>query len=529
MLSRISRPFGRAVGAHVARPTASGVRHFASDSDIVADHTAKSESSTGDCEHVGDAAACGDTTFLESVNIFFDQAAARTDLSKGVLQQLKEPEQVLRVAFPFKKSDGDIKMIHGYRAHHSSHRLPVKGGIRFSKHVDMQETMALASLMTWKCAVTDVPFGGAKGGVEIDPRDHTEDEIEKITRAYTLELCQSNFIGPGVDVPAPDVGTGAREMSWIRDTYQAFNRSDVNSLACVTGKPLESGGIRGRTEATGLGVFFGCRELCNDETEMAKIGLPTGIKGKRVIIQGFGNVGMHAATFFHEAGAIVTSIGERDGFIYDADGLDIAELVKHFESTGSVRDFYGAETHDNATGCLELDCDILVPAALEQQIHKGNGHLVKAKIVAEAANGPVTPAGEKLLEKNGVVVLPDLYLNAGGVVVSYFEWLKNLSHVRFGRLSRRFDERRGRAVLRALQEGNPAHGAVMSDELQKDIVHGATEADFARSGLEDTMIIAFEEILETSRKLDSNYRTAALVNAINKVATVQRQRNNMFF
>lgn len=468
-----------------------------------------------------------DVSFLEAVNMYYDRAASMTKLKPGVLGNIKACDSVLRVCFPFKKNDGDVATITAYRAQHSHHRLPVKGGIRFSPHVDINETMALAALMTFKCAVVDVPFGGAKGGVKIDPKNYSESELEKIVRSYALELCKANFIGPGLDVPAPDMGTGPREMAWIKDTYEQFRQNDVNSAACVTGKPLEQGGIRGRVEATGLGVYYGIRELLSKPDFMAKVGLTTGVKGKRVIVQGFGNVGSHTAKYFHDNGAKVVCVIERDCYIHNPDGLDITALNEFYKSMKTLKNFPGAQTvTSNPVAGLELPCDILIPAAMEQQIHQKNADRIHAKIIGEAANGPVTPSAEAILEKKGVLVVPDLYLNAGGVVVSYFEWLKNLSHVRFGRLSRRFDERRGESVVRALER---LHKIELPAQERESIIHGATEQDFAYSGLEDTMILALNEILETSKGLNSNFRTAAYVNAINKIATVQAQKSNPFF
>lgn len=374
--------------------------------------------------------------FLDSVHEFIAEAASNTKLDQGMVDNIRHCDAVLQVSFPVKGADGSMKTITGFRAQHSHHRLPVKGGIRFAPHVDIHETIALATLMTFKCAIVDVPFGGAKGGIMCDPKSLSVNELEKITRSYTLELCRAQFIGPGLDVPAPDMGTSGREMSWICSTYQSLKPDDVNGLGCVTGKPLAQGGIRGRVEATGLGVYFGVRELCSDEEMMEKLGLDVGIAGKHVVIQGFGNVGYYAAKFMSAAGAKVVAVCDWDCGVRSDSKLDISALKEHVTKTGSIRGFEGAETFENSAEGLELDCDILIPAALERQIHEGNAGRIKAKIIGEAANGPTTPEAERILEKNGAVVIPDIYLNAGGVVVSYFEWLKNLSHVRFGRLVR---------------------------------------------------------------------------------------------
>lgn len=464
--------------------------------------------------------------FLRNVHQFIDDAAVHIDIRSGVLQDLKHCRAVLQVSFPVKFSNGDVRTVTGYRAQHSHHRLPCKGGIRFAKHVDVNETIALATLMTFKCAVVDVPFGGSKGGIVVDPSTCTEVELEKITRAYTLQLCKANFIGPGIDVPAPDMGTGGREMAWIRDMYASLNHTDVNANACVTGKPLNQGGIRGRVEATGLGVFFGIRELVHDATRMEALGLTTGFDDKRVVVQGFGNVGYFSAKFLSDGGATVVAVCEHDGHIYKEDGLDIDALQRHREVTGSIRNFPGAETFEDSLAGLERECEILVPAALENQITSKNADRIKARIVGEAANGPTTKAGEEILLKRGIVLIPDIYLNAGGVVVSYFEWLKNLSHVRFGRMSRKFDERRGRAILNALQVSK---GSPVSEADAFHIIEGGTESDFAHSGLEDTMITAYKEIAEISQEYKVDLRKAAFINGLKKISAVSLQSHNMFF
>jgi len=301
----------------------------------------------------------------------------------------------------------------------------------------------------------------------------------------------------------------------------------VSGIGCVTGKPLEQGGIRGREEATGLGVYFGVRELLNQPKLMGKLGLAPGVEGKRVIVQGFGNVGYHAALNFLQHGAKVTTICEHDGFIHNPDGLDILEVKNHQRKIGTILGFAGATKSQkgNSTQGMEIDCDVLIPAALEQQITRLNAPRIKTKILAEAANGPTTPAAEAILEAKGVIIVPDLYLNAGGVVVSYFEWLKNISHVRFGRLSRRFEERRGISLVSVLE--NKLHVKLNTEEREL-LIHGATEADFVKSGLEDTMISALAEIQHTSNLLNSNFRTAAFVNAINKIASVHKGADILF-
>jgi glutamate dehydrogenase (NAD(P)+) len=419
--------------------------------------------------------------------------------------------------FPVKIGD-KVEVIKAYRVQHSHHKLPCKGGIRFSEMVNLDEVMALSALMTYKCAIVNVPFGGAKGGITIDPKKYSAYDLERITRRYTSELIKKRFIGPGEDVPAPDYGTGEREMSWILDTYIAMHPGEVEALGCVTGKPVTQGGVRGRREATGLGVYFGIREVCNNPEVMAKLGLETGLAGKRIIVQGLGNVGYHSAKFFQEGGALVVGLAEYEGSIYNENGLDIEAVFQHRKKTGSILNFPGATNFNKNTDALEAPCDILIPAALENVINAENADRVQAKIVGEAANGPLTPEADEILINKGILVVPDMYLNAGGVTVSYFEWLKNLSHVSYGRLEKRFMENQNANIVSQLEIMT---GNKISDEQKKLIVHGPDEIDLVRSGLEDTMIKATNEILDCWKQNPTirDMRTAAFVVAINKVGT----------
>ena len=356
-------------------------------------------------------------SFFDAVCNSFDKAAGYSKFDKGILEQIKQCNSVLRMHFPVKVGD-KLEVIKAYRVQHSHHKLPCKGGIRFSEMVNLDEVMALAALMTYKCAIVNVPFGGAKGGIAINPRNYDAYTLEKITRRYTAELDKKKFIGPGEDVPAPDYGTGEREMSWILDTYLALHPGEVDAMACVTGKPISQGGVRGRREATGLGVFFGIREVCAMPDMMKKLGLTTGVEGKRVVVQGLGNVGYHSAKFFQEAGAIITGLAEYEGSICSDKGLDVEAVVAHRKATGSILNFPGATNLPKNTDALELECDILIPAALENVINGENAPRVKAKIIGEAANGPLTPDADEILAAKGALVIPDMYLNAGGVTVS---------------------------------------------------------------------------------------------------------------
>jgi glutamate dehydrogenase (NAD(P)+) len=459
----------------------------------------------------------GAPSFFETVNIYFEKAAALCDYPQGLLDQIKVPNAVYAVQFPIRRESGEYEVISGWRVQHSHHRLPVKGGIRFAPEVNEDEVKALAALMTYKCAIVDVPFGGAKGGVAIDTKKYTADEIQLITRRYTSELIKKNFIGPGVDVPAPDYGTGAREMAWIADTYMAFNPGQIDALACVTGKPVTQGGIRGRVEATGRGIYFGLREACAQTEDMKRLGLTPGLAGKRVVVQGLGNVGYHAAKFCEQAGCVIVALAERNGAVYRAQGLDVDAVAAHLRETGSILNFPGAENLLPTQAALEVDCDILIPAALENQLTAENAPRIKARIVAEGANGPTAAEAERILLARGALIIPDVYLNAGGVTVSYFEWLKNLSHVRFGRVGKRFEEASFDRVVNAIERST---GHRFGEEERRAIVHGADEVDLVNSGLEETMIASYHQIREIGKSDPrvADLRTAAFVSAVRKVA-----------
>ena len=459
-----------------------------------------------------------DYSFFQSVERSFDKASKFTNWETGILEQIKACNSIYSMRFPVKMDDGHIEVIEAYRVQHSQHKSPCKGGIRFSMAVNQDEVMALAALMTYKCAIVNVPFGGAKGGIKISPRSLSTYELEKITRRYTSELVKKNFIGPGIDVPAPDYGTGEREMAWIVDTYQSLKPGEIDAAGCVTGKPISLGGVRGRKEATGLGVFFGVREVCLMPEVMEKQGLTVGIENKKVVVQGMGNVGYHSAKFFRENGAMVVAIAEFEGAIYNANGLNEEEVFQHRKKTGSILNFPGATNLKKSGDALELDCDILIPAALENVIDKKNAPNIKAKIIGEAANGPLTPEADDILATKGVLVIPDMYLNAGGVTVSYFEWLKNLSHVRYGRLEKRFTENANINILNQIEE---LTGKKVTESEKDIIAHGPDEIDLVHSGLEETMINATREIMDIWKANPAipDMRTAAYVCAINKVGT----------
>ncbi len=457
-------------------------------------------------------------SFFGAVEKSFDKAAKFTKWDNGLLQQIKECNSVYQMRFPIKRDDGSIEVIEAYRVQHSHHKTPCKGGIRFAAEVNQDEVMALAALMTYKCAIVNVPFGGGKGGIKINPRAYSTYELEKITRRYTAELIKKNFIGPGTDVPAPDYGTGEREMAWILDTYAAMHPGEIDAAGCVTGKPVTQGGVRGRREATGLGVFFGLREVCNMPDIMSKLGLTTGVEGKKVIVQGLGNVGYHSAKFFQDGGAKIIALAEYEGAIYNLDGLDVDAVFAHRKASGSILNFAGATNFAKNKDALEMECDILIPAALENVIDGENAPRVKAKLIGEAANGPLTPDADDVFAKKGILVVPDMYLNAGGVTVSYFEWLKNLSHVRYGRLEKRFTENMNTHILGQMEQ---LTGKSVSTSEREFILHGPDEVDLVYSGLEETMINATHEVMNAWKENPSipDMRTAAYVVAINKVGT----------
>lgn len=459
--------------------------------------------------------------FFESVQKYFDKAAPHTGLHPGLLEQIKHCNAIYKINFPVKIGK-DYKIIEAYRVQHSQHRSPTKGGIRFSNHVNQEEVMALATLMSFKCAVVDVPFGGAKGGVKINPWELTMEDKEKVTRRYTHELIKRNFIGPSIDVPAPDYGTGPQEMAWIYDTYRTFKGADINAAGCVTGKPVNVNGIKGRTEATGRGVFYGIREVLNQEKDMKALGLTKGMEGKTIVVQGLGNVGSYTSIICQdEGGAKIVGISEVEGAIYNPKGMDIHAILKFRKETGSILGFPGATKEykqKNRKKVMEFKCDILIPAALENQIDEKNAAKVKAKIVAEAANGPVTSDAAAILLKKGVLVIPDFYLNAGGVTVSYFEWLKNLSHVRFGRMDKRFNERTYKGIVDLIEKTT---GKSVGPQERAFLTKGGDEIDLVRSGLEETMINAYHQIRDIQKKKRSvkDLRTAAFVSAIQKMGS----------
>ena len=467
-------------------------------------------------------------SFRESVDMMFNRAVALMDLPPGLEEKIRVCNATYTVRFGVRLR-GKIQTFTGYRSVHSEHMEPVKGGIRFSMGVNQDEVEALAALMTYKCSLVEAPFGGSKGGLCIDPRQYDEHELELITRRFAYELIKRDLINPSQNVPAPDMGTGEREMAWIADQYARMNTTDINAKACVTGKPLNAGGIAGRVEATGRGVQYALREFFRDELGMQKAGLTGGLEGKRVVVQGLGNVGYHATKFLgEEDGCKIIGIIERDGALVDADGLDVDAVQQWISKHGGVAGCPDASFIEDGAKVLEEECDILIPAALEGVINITNADRIKAPLIIEAANGPVTAGGDEILRDKGTVIIPDMYANAGGVTVSYFEWVKNLSHIRFGRMQRRQEESRHQLVVDELERlsSDSGIGWELSPNFKDRYLRGADELELVRSGLDDTMRIAYQAMREVWHGRDDvkDLRTAAYLVSIEKVAASYRAK-----
>ena len=454
-------------------------------------------------------------SFLQSVESTFDQAANLLGISSDLAAKIKIANSTYVVRFGVRLRGG-VETFTGYRSVHSEHFEPVKGGIRYAPYANQDEVEALAALMTYKCALMEIPFGGAKGALAIDPRAWETQELERITRRFTQELAKRGLISPSQNVPGPDMGTGESEMAWMADEYKRLNPTDLNAWACVTGKPLGKGGIAGRTEATGRGVQYTLQEFFRHERDVTKTGLTPGLSGKRVIVQGFGNVGYHAALFLSQHdGCRITHVLEREGAIVDPDGIDIAALHEHIIETGDIQDYPGFT--QSGPEMLEAEADILIPAAMEGVINQENAPRIRTPLIIEAANGPITAAGNAVLRDRGIVIIPDFCANAGGVTVSYFEWIKNLTHIRFGRIQRRQLDNQFEALIAGVES---ITGKSFPADQRRELLGGATEINLVRSGLEDTMRGAYSAISTTWNETDNvpDLRTAAMMIAVDRVA-----------
>ncbi|EAQ24947.1 MULTISPECIES: Glu/Leu/Phe/Val family dehydrogenase [unclassified Roseovarius] len=465
-------------------------------------------------------------SFRESVDLMFNRAVALMDLPPGLEEKIRVCNATYTVRFGVRLR-GQIHTFTGYRSVHSEHMEPVKGGIRYAMGVNQDEVEALAALMTYKCALVEAPFGGSKGGLRIDPREWEEHELELITRRFAYELIKRDLINPAQNVPAPDMGTGEREMAWIADQYKRMNTTDINYRACVTGKPINAGGIQGRVEATGRGVQYALQEFFRHPEDIAAATLSGTLEGKRVIVQGLGNVGYHAAKFLSEEdGCLITGIIERDGALTDDKGLNVEAVRNWIARHGGVDGYPEGKYVKDGSKVLENACDILVPAAMEGVINLSNAAQIKAPLIIEAANGPVTAGADDILRQKGTVIIPDMFANAGGVTVSYFEWVKNLSHIRFGRIGRRQEEARHQLLVTELQRLNRGLGDAweMSPDFKQKYLKGAGELELVRSGLDDTMRTAYQSMREVwhGRQDVTDLRTAAYLVSIAKVAASYR-------
>ncbi|MBR9762180.1 MAG: Glu/Leu/Phe/Val dehydrogenase [Rhodobacteraceae bacterium] len=466
--------------------------------------------------------------FRRSVDLMFNRAVAMMDLPPGLEEKIRVCNSTYTVRFGVRLR-GQIQTFTGYRSVHSEHMEPVKGGIRYAPNVDQDEVEALAALMTYKCALVEAPFGGSKGGLCIDPRDYDDQELELITRRFAYELIKRDMINPAQNVPAPDMGTGEREMAWMADQYARMNTTDINARACVTGKPLNAGGIAGRVEATGRGVQYALREFFREPADVKRAGLSGSLDGKRVIVQGLGNVGYHAAQFLQEEdGATIIAVIERDGALYSEAGINVHAVHDWIASHGGVAGYPDATYVEDGAALLEEECDILIPAALEGVINLSNADRIKAPLIIEAANGPITFGADEVLRKKGTVIIPDLYANAGGVTVSYFEWVKNLSHIRFGRMQRRQEEARHQLLVDELERlsSDTGIGWQLSPGFKDKYLRGAGELELVRSGLDDTMRTAFQSMREIwhDRSDVEDLRMAGFLVAIGRVAGSYRAK-----
>lgn len=447
-----------------------------------------------------------------------ENAAAKANIQPDMLKYIMSCDNVVRFQIPLRRDNGKLETLNCYRAQHKHHFMPVKGGTRYAEDINLQEVVALASLMTFKLTVANIPFGGAKGGIQFDPRKYSAAEVERITRKYTLELAKKNFIGPQIDCLGPDMGTNEQTMTWIKDTYAyLYGEKEINAAGCCTGKYISQGGISGRTESTGLGVFHVLKTLCNDDSFCDRVGFGTGLRGKKIIVQGFGNVGYHFANFCQKEGAKIVGVIERDQAMYCSTGLDVQAVKMHFTSGAAKRgeDFPGAEIMENRNPMrLAYEpCDVMAPCAADGAINANNAGKLQCKVVIEGANGPTTFRADQILKERGIELVPDMLANVGGVTVSYFEWLKNLDHVAPGRMTAKHKEQQNKKLIKMLGYKFPENSPIMKS------LEAAKEIDIVLSGLEEIMVEATKENWNYARKRNLTLREACLGNSLKKLAS----------
>ena len=455
--------------------------------------------------------------FLLDTNRYVNKALKYSELSDDLAKKIITCNSTYTVRFGVRLR-GQIYTFEGWRSVHSEHMEPTKGGIRFDMDTHAEEVEALAALMSYKCAIINVPYGGSKGGLKIDPSQWESRELEKITRRFAQELIKRDLISPSMNVPAPDIGTSSKEMAWIADEYRKIHPADINGSACVTGKPPSKNGLVGREEATGRGVQYIVREFFRNPDLLKLVKLDNDLSTKSFILQGFGNVGYHLSKFLTEDdGVKLIGISEFNGGIYNEDGINVEHAKKYFTKHNTFENYPKATFIKDSSLLLKRKCDILIPAARENVITEKNAEDISANLIVEAANGPISYKGNQILNRKKIFVIPDILANGGGVAVSYFEWVKNLRHIRFGRLEKRRNQIQLNNLIEAIESMT---GKTMPAKYKTNFHDGIEEIDLIRSGLDDMMIDGFQsvkkEFIETDKITD--FRTAAFKAAIEKIA-----------
>ena len=457
------------------------------------------------------------TNFLDDTTKYVNKALKFSDLSDDLSNKIIICNSTYTVRFGVRLR-GKIFTFEGWRSVHSEHMEPTKGGIRFDIHTNSEEVEALAALMSYKCAIINVPFGGSKGGLKINPADWEKRELEKITRRFAQELIKRDLISPSMNVPAPDIGSSSREMAWIADEYRKIHPGDINGAACVTGKPPNKNGLPGREEATGRGVQFIVREFFRNSDLLKKVKLDDNLSTKSMIVQGIGNVGYHLSKFLTEEDQVtLIGISEYNGGIFNEQGINLEHAKKYFTKYKSFENYPNATFVKDSSLLLKRDCDILIPAARENVITEKNAEDISAKLVVEAANGPVNYKANQILNRKKIFVIPDILANGGGVAVSYFEWVKNIRHIRFGPLEKRRNQFQLNTLIEAIEQMT---GKSMPQKYKDNFLKGIEEIDLVRSGLDDMMIDGFQDVKKAymNNNKITDFRTAAYLVAIEKIA-----------